>query len=161
LRRLNHTDVQAARELFIIHVQNELTKIRWYGGDKADEMINELFPSSADAEISSVADTLTKTTLSRKSVLNEHVSTYFKRLANLFLVPRIRRATTAAAVVMVSQQLCGINVIGFYSGTILPAPDPNNLESVRNSNRTGLWLGWGSWMIGLLYELLTRSCRLS
>ncbi|KAJ4359920.1 uncharacterized protein N0V89_000479 [Didymosphaeria variabile] len=141
---------QAARELFIIHVQNELTKIRWYGGERADELINELFPSSADAELSSTTQNLSKAPLSRKSMVNEHVSTYFKRLANLFKVPRIRRATTAAAVVMISQQLCGINVIGFYSGTILPAPDSSNPESVKNSNRNGLWLGWGSWMIGML-----------
>ncbi|KEF62636.1 uncharacterized protein A1O9_00609 [Exophiala aquamarina CBS 119918] len=36
----------------------------------------------------------------------------------LFTTPRIRRATTASYVVMLAQQLCGINIIAFYSSTI-------------------------------------------
>lgn len=45
-------------------------------------------------------------------------STYFKSLAELFSIPRIRRATIAAYTVMLAQQLCGINIISFYSSTI-------------------------------------------
>ncbi|KAH8726634.1 general substrate transporter, partial [Phaeosphaeriaceae sp. PMI808] len=102
LRSLNDTDVQAARELFLIHVQND-----------------------------------------RKNPLNDHISTYIKRLVNLVSVPRIRRATTAAAVVMISQQLCGVNIIALYSGTLLPQTDPNDPKSVRTGNKNGLWLGFG------------------
>lgn len=45
-------------------------------------------------------------------------TSYFATLAQLFTVPRIRRATLAAYTVMISQQLCGINIISFYSSTI-------------------------------------------
>lgn len=37
---------------------------------------------------------------------------------DLLSVPRIRRALVASYVVMLSQQLCGINIISFYSSTI-------------------------------------------
>jgi MFS family permease len=45
-------------------------------------------------------------------------STYLSRLADCFRIPRIRRANLAASVVMLSQQMCGINVISFYSSTV-------------------------------------------
>jgi MFS family permease len=41
-----------------------------------------------------------------------------RKILDLFTIPRIRRATTSAFVVMLSQQLCGINLISFYSSTI-------------------------------------------
>jgi sugar porter (SP) family MFS transporter len=43
---------------------------------------------------------------------------YFTKLAQLFSKRRIRNATAASSVVMLSQQLCGINIIAFYSSTI-------------------------------------------
>ena len=67
LIRLRHTELQAARDLYYIHVQlEEESKII-----RAD--------------------------------------TYFKRLTELFTIPRVRRATLASFVVMLAQQLCGIN----------------------------------------------------
>ncbi|KAL0581833.1 hypothetical protein V5O48_000201 [Marasmius crinis-equi] len=45
-------------------------------------------------------------------------SNYFSRFFELFTVPRVRRATTASFVVMIAQQMCGINIIAFYSSTI-------------------------------------------
>ncbi len=54
----------------------------------------------------------------REKVPIQQVTSFSQRVLGLFLVPRIRRATTASYVVMLSQQLCGINVIAFYSTTI-------------------------------------------
>ena len=51
-----------------------------------------------------------------RTIIGEH--NYFTRLRELFTVPRIRRATVAATVVMSSQQFCGINIISFYSSTL-------------------------------------------
>jgi MFS family permease len=48
---------------------------------------------------------------------SKHIS-YVQQIAQLVKVPRIRRATLAAYTVMISQQLCGINIISFYSSTI-------------------------------------------
>ncbi|KAK5995459.1 Putative polyol transporter 2-like protein [Cladobotryum mycophilum] len=43
---------------------------------------------------------------------------YISRFTQLFTVPRIRRANLAAFTVMIAQQLCGINIIAFYSTSI-------------------------------------------
>lgn len=36
---------------------------------------------------------------------------YFSRLSEIFTIPRCRRATLAAGVVMIAQQMCGINIM--------------------------------------------------
>nr|POE74324.1 polyol transporter 5 [Quercus suber] len=45
-------------------------------------------------------------------------SGYFTRLKECFSVPRIRRSNYGASTVMIAQQMCGINIISFYSATI-------------------------------------------
>jgi len=45
-------------------------------------------------------------------------SNYFSRMRDCFTVPRIRRANYGASTVMIAQQMCGINIISFYSSTI-------------------------------------------
>ncbi|KDR71828.1 hypothetical protein GALMADRAFT_253598 [Galerina marginata CBS 339.88] len=45
-------------------------------------------------------------------------TTYVSRFFDLFIVPRLRRATLASWVVMIAQQMCGINIMAFYSSTI-------------------------------------------
>ncbi|KAI1818972.1 sugar transporter-domain-containing protein [Xylaria intraflava] len=48
-------------------------------------------------------------------------ASYVTRFYDLFTVPRLRRASGAAFVVMIAQQLCGINIISFYSSTVFRA----------------------------------------
>lgn len=43
---------------------------------------------------------------------------FFRKLQTIFVKKRTRRALLAAAVVMLAQQLCGINVLMFYWSTI-------------------------------------------
>ncbi|KAK6597598.1 hypothetical protein H4I96_08550 [Botrytis cinerea] len=43
---------------------------------------------------------------------------YVSRFIQLFTIPRVRRATLASFTVMIAQQMCGINIISFYSSTI-------------------------------------------
>merc|ERR1712000_655015 len=45
-------------------------------------------------------------------------SGYVTRFIQLFTIPRLRRATLASFVVMIAQQMCGINIMAFYSSTI-------------------------------------------
>ncbi|EJD03081.1 uncharacterized protein FOMMEDRAFT_84814 [Fomitiporia mediterranea MF3/22] len=45
-------------------------------------------------------------------------SNYLTRFIELFTIPRVRRATLASFVVMLAQQMCGINIIAFYSSTV-------------------------------------------
>ncbi|PWN47406.1 sugar transporter [Violaceomyces palustris] len=76
LNRLRHNSIQAARDLYYIHVLLEEEK---------------------------------------KIIRGE---SYIQRFTELFTIPRVRRATLASFVVMLAQQMCGINIIAFYSSTI-------------------------------------------
>lgn len=71
---------------------------------------------------------------------------YFTRLWQLFRDRRTRRATLAAFVVMIGQQLCGINVLEFYSSTFFNTVDNNT------NPMAALWL---SWALGLANFIFT------
>jgi len=67
-------------------------------------------------------------------------SNYLKRFVELFTIPRVRRATLASFVVMLAQQMCGINIIAFYSSTIF----------ARLGNSSNLHILLASWGFGLV-----------
>ncbi|KAJ7625827.1 putative sugar transporter [Roridomyces roridus] len=56
--------------------------------------------------------------LYEEELLQARGASYFARLKDCFTVPRIRRANYGASTVMIAQQMCGINIISFYSSTI-------------------------------------------
>ncbi|KAI0397145.1 sugar transporter-domain-containing protein [Xylariaceae sp. FL0594] len=58
---------------------------------------------------------------------------YVTRFFELFTIPRIRRATGAAFVVMIAQQLCGINIIAFYSSTVFAAVGADDYKALLAS----------------------------
>lgn len=76
LTRLRNCELQAARDLYYIHVQLEIEEEVLKGGN------------------------------------------FFKRFGELFTIPRVKRATLASGMVMLAQQMCGINIIAFYSSTV-------------------------------------------
>jgi sugar porter (SP) family MFS transporter len=63
---------------------------------------------------------------------------YFSRLWDCFRVPRIRRANYGASTVMIAQQMCGINIISFYSSTIFKDAGYSDVEALYAS------LGYGA-----------------
>ena len=65
-------------------------------------------------------------------------STYIKRFMELFTIPRVRRATLASWTVMIAQQMCGINIIAFYSSTIFQQAGATNLNALVASFGFGL-----------------------
>lgn len=65
-------------------------------------------------------------------------SSYISRWIDLFRVPRIRRATLAAFTVMIAQQMCGINIVAFYSSTIFVEAGASNFEALLASWGFGL-----------------------
>ncbi|KAK1240578.1 hypothetical protein MKX07_004606 [Trichoderma sp. CBMAI-0711] len=67
----------------------------------------------------------------------------FTRFIELFTVPRIRRATWASGIVMIAQQMCGINIISFYSSTIF--------KQSGISDYTALWASFGFGIINFLF----------
>ncbi|KAK2744937.1 hypothetical protein FQN57_004066 [Myotisia sp. PD_48] len=62
----------------------------------------------------------------------------FTRFIELFTIPRVRRATQASGIVMIAQQMCGINIIAFYSATIFERAGANNKEALLASFGFGL-----------------------
>ncbi|WAO90246.1 MFS domain-containing protein [Fusarium falciforme] len=70
-------------------------------------------------------------------------SNVFTRFVELFTIPRIRRATWASGIVMIAQQMCGINIIAFYSATIF--------KESGISDYTALWASFGFGIINFLF----------
>ncbi|KAL4882907.1 hypothetical protein BJY04DRAFT_226921 [Aspergillus karnatakaensis] len=69
--------------------------------------------------------------------------TYVARFIELFTIPRVRRATLAAFTVMIAQQMCGINIVAFYSSTIFA-------EAGATGNGP-LWASWGFGLVNFLF----------
>ncbi|KAL8819677.1 MAG: hypothetical protein Q9223_001948 [Gallowayella weberi] len=65
-------------------------------------------------------------------------SNYVTRFIELFTIPRVRRATLASGVVMLAQQMCGINIIAFYSSTVFKEAGAGNLQALLASFGFGL-----------------------
>ncbi|GHJ90375.1 hypothetical protein NliqN6_6777 [Naganishia liquefaciens] len=64
--------------------------------------------------------------------------TFVQRFIELFTKARTRRATLASFVVMIAQQMCGINIIAFYSSTIFVEANYSEREALYAS------LGFGA-----------------
>ena len=70
-------------------------------------------------------------------------SNYISRFIELFTIPRVRRATLASFVVMLAQQMCGINIIAFYSSSIFSAAGA--------SNKNSLLASWGFGLVNFVF----------
>ncbi|KAL4866163.1 hypothetical protein BDV12DRAFT_199483 [Aspergillus spectabilis] len=69
--------------------------------------------------------------------------TYLSRFIELFTIPRVRRATLASFTVMIAQQMCGINIVAFYSSTIF--------SQAGASETAALWASWGFGLVNFLF----------
>ncbi|KAI1805046.1 hypothetical protein F4811DRAFT_247299 [Daldinia bambusicola] len=69
-------------------------------------------------------------------------SNYVTRFTELFTIPRVRRASIAAFTVMIAQQMCGINIIAFYSTTVFVESGYTEFQAMLCSFGFGLvnWL---------------------
>ena len=67
---------------------------------------------------------------------------YVSRFTQLFTIPRVRRASLAAFTVMIAQQMCGINIIAFYSTTVFKEASMTEFQAMLGSFGFGLvnWL---------------------
>jgi len=65
-------------------------------------------------------------------------SNYVTRFVQLFTIPRVRRATIASFVVMIAQQMCGINIIAFYSSSVFRAAGASEKNALIASFGFGL-----------------------
>jgi hypothetical protein len=65
-------------------------------------------------------------------------NTYMSRFIELFTIPRLRRATLASFTVMMAQQMCGINIIAFYSSTVFVDAGATHTQALIASFGFGL-----------------------
>src|ERR1700744_5032122 len=80
--------------------------------------------------------------LEESAVVKTH-GNFFTRFIELFTIPRIRRATQASGIVMIAQQMCGINIIAFYSSTVF---------SNAGASYTGsLLASWGFGLVNFVF----------
>ncbi|KAF6226064.1 hypothetical protein HO133_008928 [Letharia lupina] len=112
LQRLRNTPLQAARDLYYIHAQVRLEEIMLGDGD------------------------IQKMNLENGKEHFTNRGRYLARFVQLFTIARVRRATLAAFVVMIAQQMCGseltsshdtstkitniavVNIMAFYATTL-------------------------------------------
>lgn len=116
LRRLRNTPLQAARDLYYIHAQVRLEEIMLGDGDIQKMDGKQHFTSKGR---------------------------YLARFIQLFTIARVRRATLAAFVVMIAQQMCGINIMAFYSSTLF--------TQANASVRVSLFASWGFGLINFVF----------
>ncbi|KAF9872814.1 MFS sugar transporter [Colletotrichum karsti] len=83
--------------------------------------------------------------LEAEKSLFAHRGSALKRFQELFTIPRVRRANLAAATVMLAQQMCGINIISFYSSSIF-------VESGFSEQRA-LWASWGFGLVNFTFAI--------
>ncbi|GAM36002.1 hexose transport-related protein [Talaromyces pinophilus] len=55
------------------------------------------------------------------------------RFIEVWTIPRNRRAAQASGIVMIAQQMCGINIISFYSSSIFAAAGASNIGALLAS----------------------------
>lgn len=126
LVRLRTRSLLAARELLHIHLQMKVEDMAWSRTGKPDAESQQ--PRSGQAVGSRF---------------------WSGRFLPVFTVPRNRRALTAAVVCMTSQQLCGVNVLIFYSSTFFCSNVPtgysgNTLDAANFLDPMALSLGLGA-----------------
>ncbi|KFZ23937.1 hypothetical protein V502_01583 [Pseudogymnoascus sp. VKM F-4520 (FW-2644)] len=63
---------------------------------------------------------------------------YITRFVQLFTIPRVRRATLASFTVMIGQQMCGINIIAFYSSSVFSEAGADKFHALLASFGFGL-----------------------
>ncbi|GES66614.1 MFS transporter [Aspergillus terreus] len=133
LRQLRGTDIQAAKDLYYIHSQLQIETELFLGRRPEQWWERDLY---------------------QELVQRQNI---FQRVGALFTVPRNRRACVAAFLVMAAQQLCGINVLSFYSSDIFrtaTGTEGKRLDcSPRGNNEQIAWLNFGFGLANFLFTI--------
>ncbi|KAI9689793.1 MAG: hypothetical protein M1822_009675 [Bathelium mastoideum] len=135
LKVLRGHSLLAAKELFYVHCQMQ-EESRQISGTAS---VVELRPIGSEA------------TASRENSVRS--IPYWQKFGELFTKKRIRNATLTAVVVMIGQQLCGVNVLAFYSSSFFCDAS----ESAQRGNQdqrylTPLFLSWGIGLSNFIFS---------
>ncbi|KAJ5372063.1 Major facilitator superfamily domain general substrate transporter [Penicillium concentricum] len=133
LLELRGTPIQAARDLYYIHAQLQTEAITVWNPQEGQSWWSELEQLYAY----------------QKWIKRGN---FFKRMMYLATNPRTRRACTVASIVMISQQLCGINVLAFYSSSVF---QPEDFSSCLFPEPRSIKTQWYNFGFGLANFLFT------
>ncbi|KAJ5252537.1 hypothetical protein N7489_002947 [Penicillium chrysogenum] len=136
LLELRGTPIQAARDLYYIHAQLQTEAVTvWdrHGGNSWWSEGEQIY--------------------AYQKWINK--GNFFKRMMYLATDKRTRRACTVASIVMASQQLCGINVLTFYSSSILHSEHVNAGEPSEGLFPNATAVKWYNFAFGLANFLFT------
>ncbi|KAL6719777.1 hypothetical protein ACLMJK_001698 [Lecanora helva] len=126
LLRLRGTELLAARDLYLIRAQLMIETILFMRGESDIVDLGNEVPHLAFR-------------IYQKQI---SLSAYGRRILQLFTIPRARRSTVAAFVVMSAQQLSGINIFAFLAATLF--------DFAGISDKKSLWLYFGFGMANFI-----------
>ncbi|PLB37651.1 major facilitator superfamily domain-containing protein [Aspergillus candidus] len=153
LCQLRPTEVQAARDLFYIHSQLQKEAALIEGQKTPDQQAWRDSRSGTPLEhpLDQAGDDRYLKMIQKSS--------YPHRVGALWKIPRNRNACIAAFIVMASQQLCGINVLSFYSSKLYddvhqPTNKGREPATIELQRRTRVaWLNFGFGLANFLCTL--------
>ena len=138
LVRLRKERVLAAKELCSIYYQIQAERWLFSGKPNEDEESEDLNPFEPE--------------LGRTS--------YLRRLVNHYTFPRIRRAAIAATVVMLAQQLSGINIIALMATTFFSTGDlrtSSRVEAENDSYKIAIGFGAANFLFSTIAYFLVEN----
>ncbi|KAJ5531254.1 hypothetical protein N7527_004647 [Penicillium freii] len=134
LLELRGTPIQAARDLYYIHTQLQTEAIKIWHPHEDKSWWSEREQIYA-----------------YQSWINR--GNFFQRMMCLATNPRTRRACMVALIVMASQQLCGINVLAFYSSELLRTNQSNPSDALLTPPMAVKWYNFGFGLANFLFTL--------
>ncbi|KAB8075213.1 hypothetical protein BDV29DRAFT_190429 [Aspergillus leporis] len=132
LRQLRGTDIQAARDLYYIHSQLQIETEVLQGKDPENWYKEQIYQEQVNK------------------------TKFLGRIRALCIHPRNRRACLAAFLVMASQQLCGINILSFYSTRLFnraTGEESSHDQSNPLQDKRVTWLNFGFGLANFLFTI--------
>lgn len=131
LLQLRGEPILTAKEILYTHVQME-----------AEEELLHLAPKDVESQ------------RSWAWIAPAHWSMYARKLRLIFTTRRTRRAAVASVVCMIGQQLCGVNVLEFFSSTLYGDASQSCGEAFRqhpSQHIKPLWLTFGVGLANFIF----------
>lgn len=144
--------ILAAKEILYVHYQMQV-EMRHLGRKKDVDLEVAGVAQDNDDEKS---DSHPRSRRGGRFARSANGLNYWQKLSQLFTKKRVRRATVASVVCMVGQQLCGVNVLAFYSSTFFCDSNGGDLASIQNSEGgifKALFLSWGIGLCNVIFAL--------
>ena len=145
LLALRGEPVLAAKEMLYVHYQMDV-EMRHLSHKHADA--EEVSGEKVDLPKQQARSGISERVFHRRS----RGINYWQKVGQLFTEKRVRRAMGTAIVCMVGQQICGVNVLSFFSSTFFCyAGSPKDNPAKNPTYLQPLFLSWGIGLTNFLF----------